>query len=158
LTPPERLTIPKPLWRDLLLGLDQRGQGRRESGAFLLAQVDRREVEELVFFDDLDPDCLVGSISLGAPAFSRLWDHCARVGRRVVADVHTHPSSGVGLSRIDRANPMIAVPGHTAIVVPHYASRRVSRRDLGVHRFLGDAGWISAFGRAARQRVHLTRR
>jgi proteasome lid subunit RPN8/RPN11 len=157
-TPRERLTIPRPLWRSLLAGLDQRGERRRESGAFLLSQIDRRRVEELVFFDDVDPDCLVGSIALGAAAFSRLWDHCAQAELRVVADAHTHPSSGVALSDVDRANPMIAVAGHTALVVPHYASHPVRRRDLGVHCFLGDAGWTSAFGRDAHRRVKLTRR
>jgi proteasome lid subunit RPN8/RPN11 len=156
--PPERLTISRPLWRSLIAELETRGDGRREAGAFLLASPDRRVVEDIVYFDDLDPDCLVGSISMSGDAFSLLWDHCEANGQRVIADVHTHPGASVALSPTDRSNPMIATVGHIAIVVPHFAGHRIARRQLGFHCFQGDAGWTSAYGRAARRRVKLTLR
>jgi hypothetical protein len=37
-TPPPTITMPLLLWAALVLDLRKRGQGRRESGAFLLGQ------------------------------------------------------------------------------------------------------------------------
>lgn len=156
--PTERINVPRPIWTSLLAELAHRGGGERESGAFLLTAIDRRTVQEVVYFDDLDPDCLVGSIELAGHAFSTLWDHCRATGQRVIADVHTHPGSSVVFSRVDRANPMVALPGHVAIVVPRYAQGRLTRRQLGVHRYDGEAGWNSHFDRAARRRVRLLAR
>ena len=70
------------------------------------------------YFDDLDPECLVGNIHIRASGFSKLWDLCDVEGLRVVADIHTHPGTSVAQSSIDRANPMIAREGHLALIVP----------------------------------------
>src|SRR4051794_31314266 len=104
--PPDHLVIRRPLWRSLWRELQRRGDGRRESGAFLLGLPDGREVLDVVYFDDVDRGCLVGSIALDGEGFTRLWEYCEGVGMRVLADVHSHPTAAVGLSSIDRANPM----------------------------------------------------
>ncbi|HEY1588069.1 MAG TPA: hypothetical protein VGH63_20355, partial [Polyangia bacterium] len=98
------------LWQELLAELAARGGGVRESGAFLLADAagDRRRVVRLVYLDDLDPDSLQGGISFRGTAYGALWRICRRGRLTVVADVHTHPGSGVAQSTIDRRNPMIA--------------------------------------------------
>jgi proteasome lid subunit RPN8/RPN11 len=155
--PAERVTISRSLWKSLLTGLAQRGNGQRESGAFLLSS-DRRRVHEIVFFDDLDPDCLVGSIELAGHAFSTLWDHCRATQQRVLADVHTHPGPSVAFSELDRANPMVARAGHVAIVIPDYAQSALTRRQIGVHRYDGEDGWTSFFADAAQRRVRLVNR
>lgn len=138
-------------WRRLMAELARRGGGERESGAFLLARTGRspRRVARSVFFDDLDADALNGAVSIRGEAFARLWEICERRGMRVVADVHTHPGSGVGQSCVDAANPMIARPGHVGIIVPHYARRSRHPRDIGFHVYQGDHTWTSAFSERA---------
>jgi len=140
--------ISRRRWKRLMSELAQRGRGKRESGAFLLARVDRapRRVAGSVYFDDLDVDALNGAVSIRGESFGRLWEICESRGMRVIADVHTHPGPGVGQSRIDAANPMIARPGHVGIIVPHFAQRSTYPRDVGFHVYQGDRTWVSAFG------------
>lgn len=134
--------------------LGRRGlNGRREAGAFLLAPGDegRRCAVRTVYFDDLDPNCLVGNIHIRSLGFSKLWDLCEREGLRVIADVHTHPGSSVTQSSMDRENPMIARDGYLALIVPYYGTRPVVAREVGVHEYRGDLGWTSWFGSSAQR-------
>ena len=140
------------LWEETIAELNRRGlDGRREAGAFLLGHYlfNVREVNRVVYFDDLDPSCLVGHIHLRPPAYSALWDLCEFTGLEVVGDVHTHPGIWVGQSVIDRRNPMVASAGHIAVIVPDYGTRAVRANETGVHEYLGEAGWRSHFGPAA---------
>lgn len=142
-------------WSDLTSELGRRGDGRREAGAFLLADHngDRRTVWRVVYFDNLDPLCLRGQIVLDGLAYSKLWDICDAENLMVVGDVHTHPHRRVGQSPTDAANPMIARKGHVALVVPSLALRQVSPREVGVHLYLGADGWLSWTGREAAERL-----
>lgn len=140
--------------------LGRRGlDGRREAGAFLLASrsMDERRVVRAIYFDELDPCCLVGHIHLRSGAYSKLWDLCDEEGLHVIADVHTHPSAQVTQSDVDRDNPMIAREGHLALIVPWYATRPVRAHEVGVHQYCGDLGWRSWLGPKA-ERVLLIRR
>ena len=58
--PSHRLRCRKGIWDEGLAELRRRGDGRRESGAFLLGRVegDRRVVERFVYYDDVDPRAL----------------------------------------------------------------------------------------------------
>jgi proteasome lid subunit RPN8/RPN11 len=138
--------------------LARRGDGRRESGAFLLARTERRprHVARIVYFDDLDPDALTGAISIRGAVFARLWDLCAQSQMRVIGDVHTHPGLGVAQSHIDAANPMIARRGHVAIIVPHLAQCRSGPGEVGFHVYQGEHTWTSDFGDAAARRLRRT--
>ena len=100
--------------------LARRGHGERESGEFLLARAgdDTRRIAACVYFDDIDPTALNGAISIRGEKFVRLWAICKERGMRVIADVHTHPGSGVRQSTIDAANPMVATRGHIGIILP----------------------------------------
>ena len=112
-----RLVIGPSLWRELISELGRRGlDGQREAGAFLLGAQQGRErrVVKAVYFDDLDPGCLVGYIHLQGHGYSKLWDICEAEGLHVLSDVHTHPGAQVAQSSIDRENPMIASAGHLA--------------------------------------------
>ena len=152
--PDFRLTCAKKLWHGGVGELRRRGVGFRESGAFLLAgrsfdnQVARRAVSHLVFYDDLDNNCLEsGIIILNGDAFGRLWRICRNNSLEVVADVHTHPREA-RQSATDRRNPMIAKVGHVAIIVPDYACRIPAARDLGVYEYLGSHEWRDHSGDA----------
>ena len=137
------------LWQEIVQELGRRSiSGSRESGVFLLASAERgaRRVVRAAYFDDLDPECLVGNIHIRASGFSKLWDLCDSQRLRVIADIHTHPGISVAQSSTDRANPMIAKEGHLALIVPHYGTRPVQARDVGAHEYRGDSGWASWYG------------
>ena len=88
--PSHRISFPGPLWLRLFTELELRGESRHEAGAFLLGirRGKRREVIDVVFYDDLDPDAYsTGVCVLHAPAFARLWALCRErkltvIGRR----------------------------------------------------------------------------
>ncbi len=138
-----RIKVPALLWRRLVKELRKRGAGTGESGAFLLGTPDTGRVSRFVCYDDLDDKALeTGIITFHAAGFVRLWDICKRENLKVVADVHTHPASWTGQSESDRTHPMVAQPGHIALILPNYAKR--TTRPLGggsVYEYLGDHEW-----------------
>jgi proteasome lid subunit RPN8/RPN11 len=152
-----RIRIARPIWDDLIAELAKRGRGTRESGAFLLGSRDRRVVSLVVYYDDLDPDCLTGGISLDGRCYGRLWQQCRDARVRVLADIHTHPGASVGQSTTDREYPMVATGGHVGLIVPRFAQGEPQARDVGFHVYLGEDGWRSWFGRAAARRLRITR-
>jgi hypothetical protein len=153
------LRVRPTLWQTLIVELGRRADGRREAGAFLLARRDGRgkTIVDVAYYDDLDPSSLTGGITFGFEGFAPLWDLCERRCLRVVGDVHTHGGRCVSQSLTDRDNPMIARIGHTAVIVPYLAARPVRARDVGVHHYLGDDGWVSCKGRDAAKRLYVGR-
>ena len=154
-----RIEIDCELWQEMIEELGRKSLGgSRETGVFLLASSKGgvRRVVKPVYFDDLDPECLVGHIHIHSLGFSKLWDICEAEGLRVIADIHTHPGTSVAQSPIDRENPMIAREGHLALIVPFYGTRLVHAKEVGVHEYRGDRGWESWFGSGA-ERVLLIR-
>lgn len=147
-----RLIFARADWDAMLDELRRRGlNGKREAGAFLLARRDgdTRRIERIVYLDDLDPACLVGSIHFDGSGYSKLWAICEEASLEVRADVHTHPGSWVSQSEVDRENPMLALRGHLALILPDYAVRPVAPNEVGVHEYRGDDGWQSALGEEA---------
>jgi len=145
------ISLDLSLWNSLLDELSARGEGWRESAAFLLAPKDSSPsltvaVTSVAYLDDLDATCLTGGITFSADGQSKLSSLCRERGLKVVADVHTHPGTWVSQSHIDAASPMVAVPGHLAIIVPRYAQNRPWIEKSGVHLYRGDGEWTSAFG------------
>lgn len=154
-----KLRFSRTLWHGMVTELARRGGGTRESGAFLLTPrvADGRTVTRVVYFDDLDADCLTGGISLAGTAFPRLWDLCDEHEVRVAGDVHTHPGDWVGQSPTDQDNPMVAQIGHLALIIPGLAQQHVRPDQVGVHEYLGDDGWRSVHGRAAAEVLYIGR-
>lgn len=154
-----RLRFAPAVWRNLIAELARRGRGEVEAGAFLLTprDGDGRTITRVLYFDDLDPDALVGHIHLHGSAYPKLSDICERERLRVVADIHTHPSRFVGQSGIDKDNPMVSRSGHLAVIVPHLALREPRPRELGVHEYRGHDGWSENLGRAAERLVYVGR-
>jgi hypothetical protein len=147
------LIMRRDRWRSLVRELARRGSGRRESGAFLLGS--GSTVRRVLLFDDLDPGCLTGAISIRGTAFGRLWTFCRQEGLQVLGDVHTHPGKDVRQSEIDRRNPMVARAGHIALIVPSFAQGSSSPADVGLHRYLGQHRWESHLGSDAASRLKL---
>jgi len=139
----EPLTISRNLWLTLVRDLRRRGDNCRESGAFLLASPQRREVAAYVCYDDLDPSALDrGIIVFQGSGYVLLWDLCLQRQLRVVADVHTHPDDWTGQSHADRTHPMVGTPGHVALIVPHFARFNDDSFDgVGMYLYRGNHRW-----------------
>jgi proteasome lid subunit RPN8/RPN11 len=107
-------------------------------------------------YDDVSPTARSADyVVLLGNDMSKVWLECERQGLQVVADVHTHPAGPVQ-SRSDRANPIVSITGHIALIVPNFATGRVRPQDLGVHEFLGCGRWQSWFGEDAASRLHFS--
>ena len=143
------LRIDRSVWLQLTGGLHRRTEGRHESGAFLLGRRDgvEREATSILYYDELDPRAYdTGICVLRADAFGRLWDTCAERSLVVVADAHVH-LFGARQSISDRQNPMIARPGHLALILPRLAEPPVRRWSIGLYEYQGDHCWRSHGGR-----------
>lgn len=150
--PESRLVCSAKLWRHGLEGLRRCGEGRRESGAFLLGrqQGRRRIVNRFILYNDLDPHCLdTGIVVFDGAGYGPLWRLCRETGLEVVGDIHTHPDGIARQSGADRANPMVAIPGHIALIVPKFAERPFGPRELGIYEYGGAHRWHCHSGPAA---------
>lgn len=152
-----RIEFKPGVWQGLIEDLRGRGNGTRESGAFLLGTRSgmARVVEQWVAYEQLDRAAQhFRYVRLDSNAFSALWTVCAEHGVEVVADVHTHPK-GPRQSPSDQSNPMIALAGHVALIVPRFAMGRVSPSDVSVNVYLGAGQWQCRFGHEAAASIKL---
>ena len=142
--PRHRLSCPRKVWWRGLAEIASRGEGRHESGAFLLGHRDgsRGRVVRFAYYDDFDSTCLdSGIVIFDGVGFGPLWELCRQTELNVLADLHTHGGPGPARqSPLDRDNPMIAQPGHVALIVPHFATD-FRMRDVGVYEYLGSHRW-----------------
>ena len=158
--PKARLFCAPATWREGLKELRRRGQGHRESGAFLLGSSgsdSRRQVERFLYYDDVDPHCLdTGIVRFSGDAFPLVWSICSAEGLSVVADVHTHPGRGLPeQSYADRTNPMIGTQGHVALIVPDFASQTVSADKIAIDEYLGGHRWTNYSGKTGKKFFHI---
>jgi proteasome lid subunit RPN8/RPN11 len=142
--PSHGLSCPAPYWRQIVNELERRGSHRTEAGAFLLGKETsgQREVLGAIFYDELDPNAYsTGACVLYGDAFAMLWALCRERRLTVVGDVHSHP--GVGFqSEEDKTNPMVARPGHIALIVPNFARWPVDQSEFGIYEYRGSHEWI----------------
>lgn len=152
-----QLHIKLTIWRILLSELHRRTRECHESGAFLLGRVNNgdRIVEEIVYYDDLDPHAYrTGVVVMHASSFGVLWDHCKSRKLSVVADIHVHPK-GAWQSLADRNNPMIALRGHLALILPYFARPPVRMQDVGFFEYLGSHRWRDLSGDRISRYLHI---
>lgn len=151
------LQIPILLWLRLVRDIRRRGQGHRESGAFLLGK--RGESGDMtkayVCYDDLDPRCLdSGIVDFTAVGFAALWTRCRELDLEVLADVHTHSNERPRQSETDRLNPMLPEIGHMAFILPRFAGTWGWRfRNVAVYEYKGNYKWHDWGGPRRRDRV-----
>jgi hypothetical protein len=100
----------------------------------------------IIYYDDLDAECLRGGIELSGSAFDTLWQICRDNQLTVIADIHTHPSDWVAQSDTDRRNPMIAQAGHIAIILPNFAQGRIDPVSIGIFKYQGAHQWLTLNG------------
>lgn len=138
-----KLTIKSSDWQALIWELRERGMGVRESGAFLLGPKGTSDITTFLCYDSLDPHCYdIGIITFDGDGYIPLWNYCLQYGLQVFADVHTHPGQWTGQSQSDRRHPMIAQPGHLALIVPCFAQNpHQLLKGVGIHEFRGNRTW-----------------
>lgn len=148
------LEIGRQLWGRLIQDLARTGEGRKESGAFLLGTLDpSRRVSDYLLYSDIAPDSQhVDYVLLLGRHMAKVWDECEKRHLMVVADAHTHPGAPIQ-SLSDRANPIISVAGHVALIVPNFAMGRVTETSIGLHEFQGNGNWKSWFKSEAAARL-----
>lgn len=138
-----KLEIGQPFWFRLMRELRERGDGCRESGAFLLGPPIGVRVTECAYYDDLDPEAMsAGHIQLGGRAYVPLSDICKRRHLTVKADIHSHPGAWTGQSPSDQAHPMMPCLGHIALIVPNFAKgNRFTLAGVGAYFYHGEGLW-----------------
>jgi proteasome lid subunit RPN8/RPN11 len=138
------------LWPALMKDLWKRSAERREAGAFLVASRQSPDVvSRWIAYDELDADSLRHTyVQLEPRAFSRLWELCNTFDLRVIADIHTHPHAPAQ-SESDREHPMIAIPGHVALIAPRFARGVITPAHVSFNVYRGAGQWLSFLGRHA---------
>lgn len=158
ISPTSKLRISLTLWHELTQHLEAASAGRRESGAFLLGgtgQDGLRTVQSFVPYEALDPEALTRyAVYMPRAAFSRLFGICEERRQEVVADVHAHPL-GAGQSLSDRANPMMPVRGHIALIVPNYAKCPVRLDEMTFNVYESPGHWRTVRGRHLHQSLEI---
>ena len=155
--PRHKLSCKTKIWTEGLVELRLRGKGHRESGAFLLgSNTDgKRRIERFVFYDDLNVHCLEsGIVVFDGTGYGPLWQLCATTGFNVVADVHTHKGAPIQ-SGVDRRNPMIALAGHIALIVPGFAAQTIKSNELGIYEYEGAHRWNNRSGKNANRYFYI---
>lgn len=157
-TPASLLEASAQLWSELVAHLRRQSGGVRESGAFLLGskEAPTRVITRYLPYEQLQADALHDDyVSLSAASFSKLWDLCRAERLSVVADIHTH-RFGAGQSRSDRTNPMVALAGHIALIVPRFAQGEVCVSNVNMYVYQGSHRWASYSGSDVDGRLRLT--
>jgi proteasome lid subunit RPN8/RPN11 len=155
-----KLRIPFTVWINLIYDLRKRGNGTRESGAFLLGShsADMDKIKKYICYDDLDPHALdKGFVILKSTGFSALWDYCRKYDLEILGDIHTHPGKIARQSETDRVNPMISEKGHIALILPEYARAWCwFMQNIAVYEYVGAYTWRDWTGNARTHRVQLS--
>jgi len=143
----ERLEVPNSLWLQTWRLLSQMGQGESESACVWGGTLRHGRL------------CVVKAYPIGAAhgairgcqshrmstqGVAELLAELRKDGLRIVADVHTHPSSWVGLSEVDKAHPIEFRRGLICIVLPDYATTPPSLESIGLHIYLGEGRWLES--------------
>lgn len=153
------IRVPILMWSALVVDLERRGQGRRESGAFVLGRRKNgsSKATSYLCYDDLDPASLTGGVDFHASGYAALWTHCRRHQLEVLFDVHTHPGADVRQSEIDRTHPMIPQVDHLAVILPRFGKcSRWSLNETGIYAYQGNYQW-QTFGPGKNQcRIRLS--
>lgn len=138
------IKVPLLIWRSLIDDLIKSGQGRRESGAFVLGNSHASSLKALTYicYDALDPASLTGAVNFHSNGYAKLWGFCRENKLNVLFDIHTHPGNNVTQSSIDRKYPMIPQVGHLALIAPNFGSTsRWSLKPVGMYQYAGDFSW-----------------
>jgi hypothetical protein len=135
--------IPNELMNETWLGLRQLGGGSVEAAGIWggTRTGDVEEVRKLYLLDHKSIRRHNLSHRVPANCLNEVFRSLRRDGNVIVADVHTHPSSWVGLSDVDKESPTEYRKGFVSVVIPHFGLSEPNICELGLHEYLGDGEW-----------------
>lgn len=140
-----RLIVPRSLWTRTLAMLERYSAGERESAAVLLGSRSSSGLQhacEVVGYHDLGPtEATAVSLHLSEAGKHQLYRITEQRGLSLLAALHTHPSTWVGLSAVDRANRLSSRRGFWSIVVPNFAQPPWDLDAMGFH-IRDDSDWL----------------
>lgn len=144
--PNKQIIIPEKLWRETWLGLRMRGKGKVETAAIWGGKRNQtaETVEAVYFLDDYDGgDRRARYHQVSTEALEQLFKQLHQDRRVIVGDIHTHPGRWVGLSDLDKENPIEFRRGLYALVLPLFALPAPSLASAGIHVYEGEGAWRS---------------
>lgn len=142
--PRRTIVLPRRLWTETWLGLRERSCGKVESAAVWGGQRDdlSEVVHQVYFLDDLSGKIqLPGYHRVPESSLARLFELLKGNRHQIVGDIHTHPGPWVGLSSLDKRNPIEFRIGLFALVLPSFAIDEPSIEATGVHQYSGSGIW-----------------
>lgn len=152
------LVVSQAIWNETWEGLRLRSGNSRESACVWGGHRSETsdEATQVHFIDDL-PGIERGRLSHQTPreATELLFGDLRRSGQSIVADVHSHPGSWVGLSETDSTHPIEYRIGLFALVLPRFANGKPSLASAGVHIYLGNGNWKQLSLAEAKERVKI---
>jgi proteasome lid subunit RPN8/RPN11 len=95
-------------------------------------------------------------VHFNGAAYGLLWVICRSSNLNVIGDIHTHPGYAIQ-SFSDRQNPMIAIKGHIALIVPRFAKQIVLQHELGIYEYAGEHRWKNHSGKNAARIFYIGR-
>ncbi len=152
--PNRKIVISEELWLQTWLGLRARGSGKVESSAVWGGKRDdsTETVEAVYFLDDWDGGCQEAAYHCVSPeALEQLFRRLKEERKVLVGDIHSHPTEWVGLSPLDKANPIEFRKGLYAIVLPRYALPSPALSSAGVHEYAGNGRWRALSQKAKKE-------
>ena len=130
-----------PLWIKLIHGLRIKGGLNKESGAFLLSNINSNKISKIAFYDEFD-ETVSDSGIIQFKGANKLFQFLADNKLEVIMDIHTHPTTNTRQSISDRKHPMIRLKGHIALIAPSYAKNRFLKpSDCSAYEYLGEFKW-----------------
>ena len=156
--PSGKIILPESIWIQTWLGLRKRGHGKVESAAIWGGKRSGKTetVEAVYFLDDLPGHVqFSGYHRLPESDLATLFRQLQQDQRVIVGDIHTHPGRWVGLSGLDKANPIEFRQGLYALVLPSYAVPEPSLVQAGVHEYKGNGRWIMLSQRAKKKVINI---
>jgi proteasome lid subunit RPN8/RPN11 len=150
-----RVTVPRTVLHTTVTGLRERSAGWRESACVWIGTA-AGVVQRVTFHHQIANDRATAlSLELPETAKFELYRQLAREKLRILALLHTHPESWVGLSWIDQQNQISSRVGFLSIVLPFYGKHDWNYDDIGFH-VKCDQGWRRIHAREASEAVRIT--
>lgn len=145
-------------WKETWAGLKIRGQESRE--ALCVWAGDRKsqpwKVLEVVFLDDFPGvEGFARFHRVSREAVTALFRCLHQKNLQLIADVHSHPGSWVGLSDIDMEHPLEFRVGFLSLVLPSYAIPKPDIGAVGVHEYIGNMEWKTLTAEAVLSRIKI---
>lgn len=148
-------SVPRGIINETVRELELRSAGWRESAAIWSGDRDGR-VRQVFYHHRLGKD-RAGPLFLELPEQAKLslYQRLANEKQVVLALLHTHPQSWVGLSEVDQQNQLSSRVGFWSIVLPHYGRCVWTPRDIGYH-VRAERGWAQLGPDAVEQHFHIS--